>query len=237
MKNILAVALLILIQVSFMSYGEPEKSGMKSQSMMPMDKSIQQVIDKIRMTQGLDAEEEIDCQEVTDMQLEELGDTIMSARYPEQEDYQFMVRIMGGKGSETLKVMYRMMGVRRLGCGLDGMMGRWDGMGMNKGMGCGMMNDNQMKRSGGCMMDDSMGMMHGGRMGMMGGEKEKGMIKSVIPTADGGLIVVIGNMLQKYDKNLMLKKEVVIDVDLSWMKTRKGEKKEMPMQKKMKENM
>ena len=132
MKNILAVALLILIQVSFMSYGEPEKSGMKSQSMMPMDKSIQQVIDKIRMTQGLDAEEEIDCREVTDMQLEELGDTIMSARYPEQEDYQFMVRIMGGKGSETLKVMYRMMGVRRLGCGLDGMMGRWDGMGMNK---------------------------------------------------------------------------------------------------------
>lgn len=38
--------------------------------------------------------------------------------------------------------------------------------------------------------------------------------KSIIATSDGGVIVLIGNKLQKYDKDLVLQKEVPIKADV-----------------------
>ena len=67
--------------------------------------------------------------------------------------------------------------------------------------------------------------------GMMGKDKMKGpgkdmgammmkmmMGKSMVATEDGGVVVMIGNKLLKYDKNLNLKKEVKIEIDYSEMK-------------------
>lgn len=47
------------------------------------------------------------------------------------------------------------------------------------------------------------------------------MGKSIAPTMDGGVIVLIGNKLFKYDKNLELKKEVEIKIDVTAMKKMK----------------
>ncbi|MFH0877567.1 MAG: hypothetical protein V1863_05020 [Candidatus Omnitrophota bacterium] len=44
------------------------------------------------------------------------------------------------------------------------------------------------------------------------------MPKEMVGTPDGGVIVMVGNKLLKYDKNLDLKKEVEIKVDLGSMK-------------------
>ncbi len=47
------------------------------------------------------------------------------------------------------------------------------------------------------------------------------MGKSVVATSDGGVVVLMGNKLQKYDKNLELKKEVEIKVDMESMRKMK----------------
>ncbi len=44
------------------------------------------------------------------------------------------------------------------------------------------------------------------------------MVKDMIASQDGGIIVLVGNKLQKYDKDLVLQKEVEIQVDLEDMK-------------------
>jgi hypothetical protein len=50
------------------------------------------------------------------------------------------------------------------------------------------------------------GMMHPMMMG-----------QSLVATEDGGVVVMIGNKLQKYDKDLVLQKEVEIEVDMKGM--------------------
>lgn len=57
---------------------------------------------------------------------------------------------------------------------------------------------------------DSMKGMHGMMM-------KKMMIKEIVATGDGGVIVFVGNKLMKYDKDLNLIKEVEIQVDMEAM--------------------
>ena len=71
---------------------------------------------------------------------------------------------------------------------------------------------------------DRKGMMSGKKMGMMGKKgmmmgpmMMKGMEKSMIATPDGGVIVLAGNHLVKYDKNLNVVKEADIKVDMAAM--------------------
>lgn len=71
------------------------------------------------------------------------------------------------------------------------------------------------------------GGMMGGGMGMMGGKAGRSMCsmmmqsmamgKSMVATDDGGVVVMVGNKLYKYDKNLELKKEVEIKMDMATM--------------------
>ena len=68
-----------------------------------------------------------------------------------------------------------------------------------------------------------------GHMGhMMSGQGMKGMMdqnmmtcgmmnRSMVPTEDGGIVVMIGNKLYKYDKDLNLKKEVEMEIGYSEM--------------------
>ena len=104
------------------------------------------------------------------------------------------------------------------------------GMMMHKGM---MMGEGKMH--GGEMM---CGGMMGGRMGMcpMHGMMMKQMMgRSVIATEDGGIIVMIGNRIAKYDKKLNLVNEIELKVDMEKMQQKmKKMMDECPMCGKMK---
>lgn len=65
-----------------------------------------------------------------------------------------------------------------------------------------------------------MGMRMGGMKGMSKGCMMGGcmMGKTMVPSDDGGVIVMIGNKLYKYDKNLELKKETELSIDYESMK-------------------
>ena len=63
------------------------------------------------------------------------------------------------------------------------------------------------------------GMMGGKKMGMMGPMMMKMMTeKTVGATSDGGIVVLAGNHLVKYDKDLNVVKEVDVKVDMDAMK-------------------
>jgi len=77
--------------------------------------------------------------------------------------------------------------------------------------------------------------MHGGgaKTGMMGMMMKKEMISS----SDGGVIILSGNKLLKYDKNLELVKEVEIKMDFEGMQKMMKEMKEIcPMGKMTKDD-
>ena len=106
----------------------------------------------------------------------------------------------------------------------------------------------QMNDKGKEMMGDKAGMMDGkgGMMGMMGKGMMDGkmmgmcpMMKSmmeryVVATSDGGVVVVMGNKLTKYDKNLNITKEVELKMDMEGMQKMMENMKGMcPMMKGM----
>lgn len=76
------------------------------------------------------------------------------------------------------------------------------------------------------MMKGKMGMMKGGMMGMMH--------KSMVASADGGVIILSGQKLLKYDKDLNLVKEAAVPTDMEGMQKMMAEMKEKcPMCAKM----
>jgi len=94
----------------------------------------------------------------------------------------------------------------------------------------GMMGDKPMMKKG--MMMGSERMTGSGKMMEHCPMMKKMMEKSMIATADGGVIILIGNKLMKYDKNLNLVKEVEIKIDKEemWNKMKKR-MKNCPMTK------
>lgn len=64
------------------------------------------------------------------------------------------------------------------------------------------MDDEQSDRP----MSDMQGMRGGKNMGQMG--RKEGMSPKVVATSDGGVVVLMGNKLVKYDSTLTLVKEV-----------------------------
>ena len=77
-----------------------------------------------------------------------------------------------------------------------------------------------------------MAMGHGGCMPHMMGMMR--MMGHLVSTSDGGVVVMMGNKLYKFDKNLNLKKEVEMKIDMKSMKgsmacpMMQGETKEKP---------
>ena len=72
------------------------------------------------------------------------------------------------------------------------------------------------------MMDTSKDMKQGdkmcpGKMQGMGHCCEMMMGKSLVATEDGGVVVLLGNKLFKYDKDLVLQKEAEIKIDKEFM--------------------
>ncbi len=97
----------------------------------------------------------------------------------------------------------------------------WTGLNsLSFAQGMGKMTGNQpvMEKD---MMKSGMMMTSGGMMDtcLMHGMMMKGMVeKSIIAIADGGVIVLAGDKLIKYDKDLNVVREVEIKVDMDAMK-------------------
>lgn len=112
-------------------------------------KSIDAVLSEIRQEQGLTQDQKIDANKVSPQKLEELGDSVMEAMIGNSERHELMDQMMGGEGSDSLRVMHEAMGYRYLSGvpfrGMYGMMGgpygsaRRGGFMMNNGYGYGMM--------------------------------------------------------------------------------------------------
>ncbi len=93
----------------------------------------------------------------------------------------------------------------------------------------GMMGTGMMGK--GCMMDKQKMM---GKCPMCGMMMKKMMNKEIVATNDGGVIVLAGNKLFKYDRDLNLKKEVEIKMDMEGVQKMMQEMmKNCPMRKKM----
>lgn len=107
-------------------------------------------------------ESKVSCDELTDDQLEVIGDYYMEQMHP-GETHETMDEMMGGEGSESLRLMHINM-ARNFYCGDHEMMG--SGM-MDMMMGRGMMGSGSMMKFGGKKM--AYGMMDSGSMGMVGG--------------------------------------------------------------------
>jgi len=75
-------------------------------------------------------------------------------------------------------------------------------------------------------MEMGKGMMMGKGMGCDCGKMCMMMQKQMIATSDGGVIVLAGNKLYKYDKNLNLVKEAEIKMDVEGMNKMMGQMKE-----------
>jgi hypothetical protein len=89
------------------------------------DESVAEVLGEIRESLGLGSEATIDPDEVPPELLERLGDAVMAETHPDPEQHEWMDRMMGGEGSESLTSAHRWMGYRYLsgGYGTFGMGG------------------------------------------------------------------------------------------------------------------
>jgi putative membrane protein len=98
------------------------------------DMTVGSVLKEIRSAQGIGTDDEIDCDKVTDPQLDKLGAALMQVAHPNSRERSRYERMMGGKDSPLLTSMYRMMGARYLDCYEGGAYGQ-GGMGWGGGWG------------------------------------------------------------------------------------------------------
>lgn len=108
MKNSVIMAIIIsACSMLLLAHAESELEGIH-------DKSLEAVLAEIRASQGLGKYDRIDPDKVSDEQLEELGDAVMSVMHPDSRQHEWMDNMMGGEGSTTLSAMHRIMGYNYL---------------------------------------------------------------------------------------------------------------------------
>ncbi len=76
--------------------------------------SIDAILSGIRSDLKLGAQDTIDPAKVSDASLEKLGEAVMSFRIPDPRQHEFMDKMMGGEGSESLANMHKFLGYRYL---------------------------------------------------------------------------------------------------------------------------
>jgi uncharacterized membrane protein len=148
-------------------------------------KPLEEVLSEIRGKLGLASGERIDPDRVSDADLEEVGEAVMSVMHPDPRQHELIDQMMGGEGSPSLAAMHRMMGYNYLAGGMGSPYsgGGWGGMMAPGMMGGGMMGRGAM---GWGMMGP--GMMGGRWGGPMGGFPFGGIVMWIIIVA---LIVVV----------------------------------------------
>jgi len=96
------------------------------------DSNIEDVIKELARKQGVSNPTDLNCGSLSDSDLERLGEAVMSYMHPDPKVHEAMDDMMGGEGSESLKLAHINMAKSYLGC--EG--NRWpQGMGMMFGLG------------------------------------------------------------------------------------------------------
>jgi len=138
-KHIIFPIIITFFAWNFLAYADTDVAGEEEHG-----KPLEVVLQEIRESQGIGEKEKIDPDKVSDEQLEELGDAVMSVMHPDPREHEWMDNMMGGEGSSTLSAMHKIMGYNYLMGSFGGMMG--PGM-MGRGMmGQGMMGQGMMDR-------------------------------------------------------------------------------------------
>jgi hypothetical protein len=78
--------------------------------------SIEAIVQEILDDQSISSTQEINCETIKESNFEALGDAVMEWKHP-GEARDIMDRLMGGEGSESLRLMHRNIGKQYLGCG------------------------------------------------------------------------------------------------------------------------
>lgn len=78
--------------------------------------SLNDLVVKILQKQKVNKVSDLDCSKISEKDLEELGEAVMSKMHPDKRVHEFMDRMMGGEGSESLRNAHIMMAKRFLGC-------------------------------------------------------------------------------------------------------------------------
>lgn len=77
--------------------------------------SLDEVLPELLTTYNKNMIQELDCEELTDEELERVGDAVMESTHP-GEAHERMDEMMGGEGSESLRQMHIQMGKRYFDC-------------------------------------------------------------------------------------------------------------------------
>jgi hypothetical protein len=85
-------------------------------------KSLEVVLLEIREKYGIGPNEAINPRKLSDADLEEVGEAVMSIMYPDPRQHEIMDDMMGGEGSRSLARMHRRMGYNYLSGNGYGMM-------------------------------------------------------------------------------------------------------------------
>jgi hypothetical protein len=86
-------------------------------------KPLNVVLQEIREKYGISSNEAINPRKLSDAELEEVGEAVMSIMYPDPRQHEIMDNMMGGEGSQSLARMHRRMGYNYLSGNGYGMMG------------------------------------------------------------------------------------------------------------------
>lgn len=78
--------------------------------------SLDEVLTEILTSQQVESTDQINCNKISEHQLEELGDAVMSEMHPNNEIHERMDAMMGGEGSESLKQAHINMALNYLKC-------------------------------------------------------------------------------------------------------------------------
>lgn len=130
---------------SMMGNSSEESSKAASEHGKPLDEVLKDILE----THNARTIQDLNCESLTDTELEELGEAVMSQMHPNQEMHERMDEMMGGEGSESLRQAHIRMGQNYLRCSQS-----------DKGMGMmgGMMNMKGERGGFSSMMDSGSGM-------------------------------------------------------------------------------
>jgi len=108
-------------------------------------KPLEAVLQEIREKYGISPDETINPRKVSDEDLEELGEAVMSIMHPDPKVHRLMDDMMGGEESESLASMHRTMGYNYLSGNVNrGFSQNRRGLGFNGMMGSNMMGGGMM---------------------------------------------------------------------------------------------